>query len=227
KRVPYEYACACSLCTRRRRLQTVRGRRRICRRRIKGRHCTGLLTDIASVGCPPSRGPVRAGVTDTIQTSATRRVGKILRMNNVIVIGGGTNGLAAAALLARAGHRTIVIERTDRPGGAARTSEIAPGFRCSTLAHAAAIDPAIVRALALERHGLHIVRPEVDLCAIGGDRGPLVLWRDAARAADAIRAQSAADADRYLKFLESTARISRVLRSVFGSVPPSMDDPSA
>ncbi len=68
-------------------------------------------------------------------------------MNDVIVIGGGHNGLAAAAFLARTGLKTIVLERGERIGGGARTSELAPGFRCSTLAHAAAIDPAIVRAL--------------------------------------------------------------------------------
>src|SRR5262245_9469000 len=153
--------------------------------------------------------------------------GRNSKGNDVIVIGGGTNGLVAAALLAGAGHPTIVLERSDRAGGAARTGEIAKGFRCSTLAHAAAIDPAIVRALSLERHGLSIVRrPEVDLCALGGEQ-PLTLWHDAARAADAIRAHSSKDAQRYPAFLESCARISRVLRTLSDSVPPSIDDPSA
>ena len=68
-------------------------------------------------------------------------------MHDVIVIGGGHNGLMAAAFLAKAGLKTLVLERMDRVGGCARTGELAPGFRCPTLAHAAAIDPAIVRAL--------------------------------------------------------------------------------
>ena len=75
-----------------------------------------------------------------------------------VIIGGGHNGLVAAAFLAKAGLKPLVLERAERVGGAAQTTEIAPGFRCPTLPHRAAIDPAIVRALGLERHGLQIVR---------------------------------------------------------------------
>jgi phytoene dehydrogenase-like protein len=146
---------------------------------------------------------------------------------DAIVIGGGHNGLVAAAFLAKAGLKTVVLERTDRPGGCARTSELAPGFRCPTLAHAAAIDPAIVRALGLERHGLQIVRPEVDACAPTLDGRALVLWRDPARAAVAIAPFSARDAEQYPKFLASFARISAVIRTICAAAPPEIDNPSA
>ena len=49
-------------------------------------------------------------------------------MQDVIIIGGGVNGLVTATLLARSGHKVLVLERTDRVGGCARTDEIAPGF---------------------------------------------------------------------------------------------------
>ena len=62
-------------------------------------------------------------------------------MNDVILVGGGVNSLVTATLLARAGLKVLVLERGDRVGGCARTDEIAPGFRCPTLAHSAAIDP--------------------------------------------------------------------------------------
>src|SRR4029077_9111699 len=104
-------------------------------------------------------------------------------MRDVVVIGAGHNGLVAASVLAKTGLKTLVLERTDRVGGCARTSEIAPGFRCPTLSHIAAIDPLIVRALALERHGLQIVRPDADVCAPTLNGRALTLWSDRARAA--------------------------------------------
>src|SRR6266480_3085063 len=83
---------------------------------------------------------------------------------DAIVIGAGANGLVCASFLARAGLKPLVLERADRIGGAVATTEIAPGFRCPALAHTAAIDPAIVRSLALDRHGLQILRPEAHAC---------------------------------------------------------------
>jgi phytoene dehydrogenase-like protein len=147
--------------------------------------------------------------------------------HDVIVIGGGHNGLVAATLLAKSGRTVVVLERSDRVGGCARTSELAPGFRCPTLAHAAAIDPAIVRSLALDRHGLQIVRPEVDACAPTLDGRALILWHDRDRAARDIGAFSATDADRYPQFLASFARISGVLRALCAAAPPDIDDPTA
>ena len=146
---------------------------------------------------------------------------------DVLIIGGGHNGLIAAAFLAKAGLQTLVLERLERVGGCARTSELAPGFRCPTLAHTAAIDPAIVRSLELERHGLRIIRPESDACAPTADGRALVLWADARLAADEIRAFSARDADQYPRFLASFAAIARVLRRVCAMTPPALDDPTA
>jgi len=148
-------------------------------------------------------------------------------MHDVVIIGGGINGLVTATLLARAGLKVLVLERADRAGGCARTDEIAPGFRGPALAHAAAIDPALVRALGLERHGLRIIRPSADACAPTQDGRALILWHDAARASASIHAFSPKDAEQYPRFLSSFAKISAVLRAVAGSVPPSIDDPTA
>jgi phytoene dehydrogenase-like protein len=146
---------------------------------------------------------------------------------DVIVIGAGHNGLIAATLLAKRGLKTLVLERTDRAGGCARSGEVAPGFICPTLAHAAAIDPDIMRRLGLVRHGLRIVRSTVDACAPTADGRALVLWHDAARAAQQIRGFSARDAEQYPRFLSSVARISGVLRAIGASAPPSIDNPRA
>ena len=146
---------------------------------------------------------------------------------DAIVVGAGVNGLGTATLLARSGLKVLVLERGERVGGCARTAEIAPGFRGPALAHAAAIDPALVRSLGLERHGLRIVRPAADACAPTPDGRALILWHDAARAHESIRAFSAKDAERYPRFLRSFARISAVIRAVATSPPPSIDDPTA
>lgn len=148
-------------------------------------------------------------------------------MPDVVVIGGGHNGLIAATFLAKAGFKPLVLERTEHVGGCARTTEIARGFHVPTLAHAAAIDPAIVRSLALERHGLQIIRPDAAICAPTLDGRALTLWRDRTRAAQEIRAFSPRDADRYPRFLDSVARISGVLGAVLEQPPPSIDAPAA
>ncbi len=147
--------------------------------------------------------------------------------HDAIVIGGGVNGLVAATLLAKAGLKTLVLEQTDRVGGCARTSEIAPGFRCPTLAHSAAIDPALVRTLGLGRHGLRIIRPAANACAPTKDGRALVLWRDVAKASEEIRAFSAKDAAQYSSFLGCVSAVGGVLRAVLDSPPPSIDNPSA
>ena len=146
---------------------------------------------------------------------------------DVIVVGGGVNGLVTSTLLARSGLKVLLLERSDRVGGCARTDEIAPGFSCPTLAHTAAIDPGLIDSLGLERRGLRIIRSAADACAPTPDGRALILWHDVARARESIRAFSAKDAEQYPRFLASFTKISAVLRAVAGSVPPSIDDPSA
>ena len=81
---------------------------------------------------------------------------------DAIVIGGGHNGLVAAAYLARAGARTLVCEARHKTGGAADTMEPwpeLPGFKVTTLSYVMSLMPGtIIRDLKLERHGYR-VRP--------------------------------------------------------------------
>ena len=120
---------------------------------------------------------------------------------DAVVIGGGHNGLVAAAYLGKAGLRTLVLERRKTVGGAAATSELAPGVWVPTLAHTVGrLRPSVVRDLDLKRHGLSLVGPEVRAFAPGLDGDATVLWSDVTRTAEGLRARSAADAYAYASF---------------------------
>ena len=96
---------------------------------------------------------------------------------DVVVVGGGHNGLVTAFYLAKAGYKPLVLERREQPGGAAVTGEFHPGFRCSTLAHSAGpLRPDIVRDMQLERNGVKMVASEVAATALSPDGRALMLY---------------------------------------------------
>ena len=146
---------------------------------------------------------------------------------DIIVIGAGINGLVTAALLAKSGRKPLVLESAERVGGCATTSEIAPGFRCPTLSHWAALDAALVRELGLERHGLQIVTGEALGCVPSVDGRALTVWRDQGRARQDLAAVSVADADRYPKFVASVSAVNAVVRKLTAAPAPSIDAPAA
>ncbi|MGE5321614.1 MAG: phytoene desaturase family protein [Actinomycetota bacterium] len=146
---------------------------------------------------------------------------------DVVIIGGGHNGLVTAFYLARAGFRPLVLERRSQTGGAAVTEEFHPGFRCSTLAHSAGpLLPEIVRDMQLERHGLKLIHPDVAVTALSPDGRALSLYKDVKRTAEEIRKFSAKDADKYPEFQASLAKIGAVIGQALKLTPPDIDDPS-
>src|ERR1700751_2284040 len=95
---------------------------------------------------------------------------------DVIVVGGGHNGLVTAFYLARAGFKPLVLERRAQTGGGAITQEIAPGFKCSTLAHASGpVRAGVARDMQLEKHGLKMIEPEVRVFAPSPEGRALLL----------------------------------------------------
>jgi phytoene dehydrogenase-like protein len=146
---------------------------------------------------------------------------------DVIIIGGGHNGLVTAFYLAKAGYKPLVLERRTQTGGAAITEEFSPGFRCSTLAHSAGpLLPEVVNDMQLARHGLKQVTPEVAVTALSPDGRALVLYNDAVRAAQEIAKFSGKDAERYPVFQQALEKIGRVIGDALKLAPPNIDDPS-
>jgi phytoene dehydrogenase-like protein len=83
-------------------------------------------------------------------------------MHDVVIIGGGHNGLTCAAYLAEAGLKVLVLERRDVVGGAAVTEEFHPGFRNSVASYTVSLlNPKVIADLELARHGLRVVERKV------------------------------------------------------------------
>lgn len=148
-------------------------------------------------------------------------------IRDVVIIGGGHNGLVTAFYLAKTGFKPLVLERRAQTGGAAITEEFHPGFRCSTLAHSSGpLLPEIVRDMQLERHGLRLINPEVAVTALSPDGRALMLYNDEKRAADEIRKFSPKDAAQYPEFQQSLTKIGGVIGQALKLPPPDIDDPS-
>jgi phytoene dehydrogenase-like protein len=146
---------------------------------------------------------------------------------DAVVIGGGHNGLVAAATMARARRRVLVLERSDELGGAARTVEVAPGFRAPALLHTmGGLRRSVIRDLGLERHGLRLVRPGAAAFVPEPDGGGVVLHTDPRRTADGLRERSARDAAAYPAFDARIRSLASFMAHVSAATPPDIEAPS-
>jgi phytoene dehydrogenase-like protein len=146
---------------------------------------------------------------------------------DAVVIGAGHNGLVTAGYLAKAGLRTLVLERSEFAGGAARTSELAPGVKVPTVAHTVGrLRRSVVRDLELYRFGLHLIRPEVRAFAPQPDGRAMTLWTDVQRTAEGLEAWSSADARAYPAFDRRVRSLSSFLAYLSVSTPPDLEAPS-
>ena len=147
---------------------------------------------------------------------------------DVIIVGGGHNGLVTAFYLAKAGFKPVVLERRSQVGGAAITEEFHPGFRCSTLAHnAGPLRADIVRDMQLQQHGLKLTTPDVNTVSLLPDGRALVLYSDLKKAAQEIAQWSQKDAASYADFGTALGKIGKVIGEALVMTPPNIDSPSS
>src|SRR5215213_5467336 len=146
---------------------------------------------------------------------------------DVTIVGAGHNGLVAASYLAKSGLKTLVLEQREIVGGGAVTEEIHPGFRCSTLDHAAGpLSAEVAGDLNLSRFGLEMITPEARVLALSPDGRSLCIYNDVKRTAAEIEKFSKNDAKSYPEFVNSFERIGKVLAPLISMTPPLIDRPT-
>ncbi len=140
---------------------------------------------------------------------------------DAVVVGGGHNGLVCAAYLARAGLRTVVLERRHVVGGAAVTEEPWPGYRVSTASYVVSLLPArIVRELTLASYGYHVYPLDPAYFAPFLDGSGVLMWEDPGAAAEEIGRINRADGAAYQRYSEDIAALCDVIRPLLHKIPP-------
>ena len=148
--------------------------------------------------------------------------------SDAVVVGAGHNGLVAAAYLAKAGLRTLALERRSRPGGPLATEELAPGVRAPLLADGVgSLQAGVVEDLGLRAHGFHPLEPDAVAWAPSTDGTSLTLWRDPVRTAKGLRSRPRPrDAEAFLELDRRVRSLAGFVARLQASEPPDLESPS-
>ncbi len=144
---------------------------------------------------------------------------------DAIIIGGGHNGLTAAAYLAKAGRSVMVFEQSHILGGAAASDEIYPGFKYTLYSYVVSLlSPSVISDLNLHKHGLNLIPLNGSFTPLeNGDC--LQLPDDDARVYEEISRFSRKDAEAYFKFGEFMTDLARTMKPFLEVVPPDLVRP--
>jgi phytoene dehydrogenase-like protein len=141
---------------------------------------------------------------------------------DAIIVGGGHNGLTAAGYLAKAGLKTLVLERRSVVGGAVVTEEIHPEYRISTVSYVVSLlRSEVIRDLELQRHGFEMIRMDGTLAVCGDDY--LFLCGDEEHDRKEVERFSSVDYDAMTQFDAMVQTIGEVIRNQMLREPPKLD----
>src|SRR5215468_9112171 len=143
--------------------------------------------------------------------------------NDVVIVGGGHNGLVTAAYLARAGFTVTVVEARNVLGGACVTEEIWPGYKVSTLSYLCSLlQPRIVQELELREFGYHIYPKDPSFFTAFPDGRHIFFWRDINKTVEEIAKFSKRDAEHYPRYEEELAQLAEWVESLLLETPPNI-----
>jgi phytoene dehydrogenase-like protein len=144
---------------------------------------------------------------------------------DAIIIGGGHNGLTAAAYLAKAGRKVLVLERRYLLGGAAVTEEIFPGFKYTVYSYVVSLlRPEVIQELQLYKHGLHLIPTEGAFIPME-DGSYFASYADEASSLEEIRRHSARDADMVEEFNNVMYTMAYAVKPILSMIPPNLASP--
>ena len=146
------------------------------------------------------------------------------RQYDIIVVGGGHNGLVCAAYLARAGRDVLVLERRDRAGGVLAAPELMPGVPApGPVVSAGRLSAKVAKDLWLDAQGVRLVKSDARLTSIAPDGRAITLWADADKTAAELRLSVRTDGAAYARLDADLRGMARFAARLAASAPPDVE----